>query len=331
MSNRLFTYKSMTKMQAHQPKWLYLLAAFVCLFGSLQAQQETKWSQYMFNRLVVNPAYAGTKEYLSVTALYRWQWVGFEGAPRVGSLSGHFAAGRNNQHGIGAFFITDQLGAETKTAFGLNYAFRIRLDNEKPHRRHLSFGLQLAGITHDLDQSKISTRQPNDPVFSSAIQTSFTPDFGAGAFYKSRRFYAGLSVAHLVEFDIKTRANMEDSKLRRHIFGTAGYDIPLTENDDWILTPSTMIRYVNNTHPQADLNVNLMMIQKFWIGAGYRTEDAVMLQAGFYPHRQLRIGYAFDLVTSKINHDGPTSHEIMVSFDFGDPQSRTRVVTPRYF
>lgn len=299
--------------------------------GSLFAQQETIYSQYMFNRLAVNPAYAGTKGLVSLTALYRMQWVNFDGTPRSFSLTGH-GASRNMKHGFGAMFMRDELGAQRNTLFGINYAYRIALDGKKtaPNRTFLSFGLQAAGYQYELDGSKVRTFQPDDPAFGSGTESMIVPDFGAGVFFNTSMFYAGLSVAHLTRPEINLLRGNEDNRLDRHVFFTTGIDLPLTSDRNYILTPSLFYRGVRSSDPQFDFNLNFMMIQKFWIGGGYRLDDAAVFMAGFYPTKQLRIGYSYDLTTSKLNAHQNGTHEIMVSFDFGNP-NKVRVVTPRYF
>jgi type IX secretion system PorP/SprF family membrane protein len=297
----------------------------------LHAQQETIYSQYMFNRLAVNPAYSGTKGLVSLTALYRMQWVNLDGSPRSFSFTGHGAT-RNMRHGFGAMFLRDNLGAQNSTLFGVNYAFRIPLDGRStsnPRRTFLSFGLQANGLQFELDGSKVRTFQSDDPAFGNGSESVIVPDLGAGVFFNTSMLYIGFSVAHLNEPEINLFRN-EDSRLDRHYFLTAGVDLPLTKDRSYLITPSIFYRVVRSADPQLDLNLNFMMVQTFWIGAGYRLDDAAVLMAGFYPLKQLRIGYSYDLTTSKLRSHQNGSHEIMISYDFGNP-NKVRVVTPRYF
>jgi len=312
-------------------KRIYQLIISVVLLSSVigyqtaAAQQESLYTQYMFNRLVVNPAYAGTKGVVSLTALYRHQWTGFDGAPRTFTISGHGAT-QNMRHGFGAFVSNDQHGVLRASTVGFDYAFRIPLNDDNTF---LSLGVQAAGIQYALTGAKTRTNDPNDPVFTATDQNVITPDVGMGVFFNTKKFYLGASIAHLAEFDINITGNNKEAHLYRHFFASAGYDFYLSQ--DVILTPSAFFRYVANAPAQVDLNANLMFIQKFWVGATYRTGDAVGFLAGFYPHKQFRIGYSYDLTVSNFrsaNSNG--SHEIMISFDFGDP-NKTRVVTPRYF
>lgn len=297
----------------------------------LRAQQETLYSQYMFNRLAVNPAYAGTKGLVSLTALYRMQWVNLDGSPRSFSFTGH-GASRNMRHGFGAMFLRDDLGAQRNTAFGVNYAFRIPLDGKSssgPRRTFLSFGLQANGLQFELDGNKVRTFQPDDPAFGNGSESVIVPDLGAGVFFNTSIFYVGFSVAHLNRPEVNLFRS-EDSRLERHYFLTTGVDLPLAKDRNYILTPSLFYRGVRSADPQLDFNLNFMMVQVFWIGAGYRLDDAAIFMAGFYPMKQLRIGYSYDLTTSTLHSHQNGSHEIMVSYDFGNP-NKVRVVTPRYF
>lgn len=302
-----------------------------------RAQQESLFSQYMFNRLVINPAYAGTKGHASFTTLYRHQWSDFEGAPRTFTLSGHGAL--NNRmsqdksrirHGIGGYGVFDSHGAFDNVAVGGNYAFGIPL---RQLDGWLSFGLQFSIISWQLNGSEIDTRDPNDPVFPETDEAATVPDLGAGVFFNTRKLYIGGSIAHLTESKLELTDVNEEAKLERHYFLTAGYDISLKKNDNLILTPSFFFRSDESSDSpyQLEFNANVMMIQRFWAGMGYRTDDAVIFMAGFYPFKQLRVGYAYDLnVNPDFNDYNDGSHEIMLSIDFGDP-NKTKVVTPRYF
>jgi type IX secretion system PorP/SprF family membrane protein len=320
----------MTSMKRH----ISLLVVLLVCFGwtDVFGQQESLFSQYMFNRLVINPAYAGTKGLVNVTALYRDQWVSWDGTPRTFTISGHGAVrkkdGTYSNHGIGMYAMGDERGALGTYGFGANYAFRIPLTVGS-----LAFGLQASALQWRLDGSKVNVRDANDPVFPSTTQTAWTPDFGAGAFFNTGKFYIGASVAHLVPFELDVTTTGK-SKLSPHYFLTSGYDISLDKENNWILTPSFFFRTVGvGPAPVVlDLNMNLMMIQTFWVGASYRTEDALAFLAGFYPTKQLRLGVAYDVTLSNLNKPSYTggSWEIMLSYDFGNP-NKTRIVTPRYF
>lgn len=314
-------------------KYLIVLTLLVLSVGKASAQQESLFSQYMFNRLVINPAYAGTKGMVNLTALYRTQWTGDVGTPRTFTISGHGANrlrnGEYGNHGFGAYMSTDQnFGFLQQNAFGLSYAYRIPLGFGS-----LSFGIKGEAIQWQIDGTKINTFVKDDPTFPNNVQNVIRPNFGAGVFFNTGKFYIGGSIANLTQPKMNMNSFIDDSKLSRHFYVTAGYDIPLDKEQNWILTPSFFFRNSVNTPVQMDLNMNLMMIQKFWVGATYRSgTDALAFLAGFYPCNRLRIGYSYDATLSRLNNPTYTggSHEIMLSYDFGNP-NKVRVVTPRYF
>ena len=322
----------------------FLAATLWMLFGvTAFGQQESIYSQYMFNRVVINPAYAGVKGYVSLTGLYRHQWSSFgkdnpdidrHVAPKTFAFSGHGAAFTKHptiSHGFGGFMTGDFVGNTQTFTGGASYAFRIELEEQM----FLSFGLQAGFIQWAIKGQDVRTYQPGDPVFPTNRETVTRPDFGAGVFFNTRRFYAGISVAHLVGFKMPVQFDASDAKLSRHYFANVGYDIRIKK--DFILTPSVFMRAAEASDVpfQMDLNLNLMMLQRFWIGAGFRwdTDPAandIILMAGFYPHEQLRIGYSFDWQLTKIQNYSSGTHEIMISFDFGNP-NKARIITPRYF
>ncbi|MCS7086453.1 MAG: type IX secretion system membrane protein PorP/SprF, partial [Bacteroidia bacterium] len=226
-------------------------AAWTAWSSSAMAQQESLYSQYMFNRLVINPAYAGVKGHLSFTGLFRTQWVNFnDRRPQTFVFSGHGAIGRSRDkvsHGLGGFIGVDRNGLLETTVGSLTYAFRIPVGN----RSFLSLGLSAGAQQWTLRGADIRTDQPGDPVFPDQTQTVWRPDVGAGAFLNTPVFYAGLSTAHLVEFDLPFTKSGEQAKISRHYFLTSGVDLRL--GNRVVLTPSVFFRYVARAPLQSDL------------------------------------------------------------------------------
>ncbi|MCS6904728.1 MAG: type IX secretion system membrane protein PorP/SprF [Bacteroidia bacterium] len=307
----------------------FLSAAYFLLKLEVRAQQESIYTQYMFNRLIVNPAYAGTKGVISFTALYRHQWADFPGAPRTFTASLHGATS-NMRHGLGLSFSNDIHGALRISLAGINYAFRIPIEE---NRTYLSLGLQAAGIQYALESNKLDFRNRADPLLSRAEENVLLPDVGTGIFFNTPQFYAGFSVAHLIENNINILEGGK-AKLARHYFLNAGYDISLDRyHNSIILTPSFLARVATNSPLQLDINLMIMLIQKFWAGVSYRTlksSDAISFMVGFYPFKLLRIGYGYDYALGDLRDYQNGTHEIMLSLDFGN-SNRAKVLTPRYF
>lgn len=324
-------------LRKYRPLIAVVFGAWILWASPAMAQQESLYSQYMFNRLVINPAYAGVKGHFSMTGLFRTQWVGFnDRRPRTFTVSGHGAIGRSRDkvsHGLGGFISGDRNGLLETYAGSLSYAFRIPVGN----RSFLSLGLSAGAQQWTLKGADIRTDQPGDPVFPTESQSVWRPDVGAGLFFNSSIFYAGFSTAHLVEFDLPFTKNAEKAKMARHYFLTSGVDLRL--GNRVVLTPSVFFRYAALAPIQSDLNLNLMVFEALWFGPGLRFDknnlNDVIFMAGFYPpiknFKYLRIGYAYDLHVAGLRSHQGGSHEIMLSLDFGSPNKPDRWITPRYF
>lgn len=306
-----------------------LLFISAILFGSsgVYAQQEMMLSQYMFNGLFLNPAYSGTHSYAEATGLYRAQWTGFDGAPRTQTfgVEGPIA---NEIMGLGLTFVNDQLGDTRQTQIFANWSYHLFLDAEGETR--LSFGLRagFSDYTANLTDTKVFDN--GDPVFSEDVANEFVPKFGAGIYIYNKMWYAGLSVPTVFAADKNVRFNINDVGDRYfepHTYLTAGYVFKLNEN--LVLKPSFLIKYLHNTPLQADINCNLLIKNTFWVGASFRSGDAIVGLLEYNIGNDFRVGYAYDFTTSQLNTYNNGSHEIMLSFKFGKDPIKTK--SPRYF
>ncbi len=304
-------------------------ALFLSMPTQGYAQQESVFTQYMFNRLAINPAYAGSKGVWDFNAMYRHQWVGFEGAPRTLNVSAHTGFG-GNRHGAGLVIINDMLGDYRQTAIAGNYAFRIKVRTGPGKYGFFSMGLQAAVLNHGIDINNIRANDELDPYLQNANNSAFTPDFSTGVMFNTSKWYLGASYVHLAPFAVKF-ANDEESTLDGHLMGTGGVDIRTSRtNRDFVISPSFFVRYVPvNQAFQFDVSTNFTFLERFWVGANYRYQDAVSVLAGVFPHERLRIGYSYDVVVSDLSPYQSGTHEITVGFHLGKQESR--VLTPRYF
>ncbi len=306
-----------------------LLFIAVILFGSsgLFAQQEMMLSQYMFNGLFLNPAYSGTHSYAEATGLYRAQWTGFEGAPRTQTF-GVEGPISNELMGLGLTFINDQLGDTRQTQVFANWSYHLFLDPEGETR--LSFGIRagFSDYTANLTDTKVFDN--GDPVFAEDVSNEFVPKFGAGVYLYDKMWYVGLSVPTIFAADKNVRFNINDVGDRYfepHTYLTAGYVFKLNEN--LVLKPSFLIKYLHDTPLQADINCNLLIKNTFWVGASFRSGDAVVGLLEYNIGNDFRVGYAYDFTTSQLNTYNNGSHEVMLSFKFGKDPIKTK--SPRYF
>ncbi len=306
-----------------------LLAGIVLVFGleSAYAQQEIMVSQYMFNGLFINPAYAGTHSYAEATALHRSQWTGFDGAPTTNTF-GIEGPISNEIMGLGLTFVNDQLGDTRQNEIFGNWSYHLFLDEEGKNR--LSFGLRAGFSAYSANLTDTKVFDNGDPVFAEDVSNEFVPKFGAGVYFYSKYWYAGLSVPTIYAADNNVRFNINDVGDRYfepHTYLTAGYVFKAGPNIR--IKPSFLIKYLNNTPLQADINCNLLFKNTFWIGASYRTGDSVIGLLEYNIGTNFRVGYAYDFTTSELNDYNNGSHEIMLSFKFAKDPIKTK--SPRYF
>lgn len=318
-------------------KHFYIFTAFFLFFvlagEKATAQQNARYSQYMFNGLLLNPAYAGSTGNANVSAFYRTQWVGLDGSPTSITLSGHGALGDGDQVGVGGFLEYDDIGLHNTWRIFGTYAYHLKIGNGK-----LGIGLQAGGSLFNADLSEAQTTATpgnDDPVFQNDL-SRFLPNFGVGLYYHTEYFYLGVSVPQLLTNNLKSNESSISLVGReyRHYFFTTGVVLELSES--FKVIPSALVKMVPvNSPTQVDLNVNLMIKDAFWIGSSIRLSEEVEPEsldflAGFQLKNGLRIGYAYDLTLTDLADFNSGSHEIGVGFDFGGDSDR-RIITPRYF
>jgi type IX secretion system PorP/SprF family membrane protein len=290
----------------------------------LYAQQDIMVSQYMFNGLLLNPAYAGSHPYLSATVLHRNQWVGLEGAPKT-SIFAIDGPINNEKMGLGLIVSNDHIGVTDQTDIYGNYSYHLPLGDGK-----LAFGLKggVSRYTYKVDQLVIWDN--NDQVFVGNRSTAWLPKFGAGIYYYTPKWYAGISVPSLIAHDPNNNFGSDVNNsgfVRRHYYAVSGYVFNI--NERFKLKPSVLLKYVKSAPLEADLNLHVMYRDQLWFGASYRTNDAISLMIEYQTNTRFRIGYAYDFTTSKVRTYSAGTHEIMLGYDFG--RDMIKVKTPRYF
>jgi type IX secretion system PorP/SprF family membrane protein len=296
---------------------LSLLLCFFLITG--WAQQQVMFTQYMFNGLAINPAYAGSHETISMTALARKQWVGLEGAPSTQTFSIHSPL-RKERFSLGLLFLHDKIGVTNQNGIYGSYAYRIPLNN----KGKLSFGLQGGYTFYNLQLSKVST---SDPAFGADIRLA-QPNVGFGTYYNTDRFYAGISVPQLIESVFEKDNPDSDSKLKRHYFATMGYVFDV--NPMLKLKPNMLIKAVSGAPVQFDLNVNALFRDVLWLGLSWRSFDSFDALVQFQINEQIQVAYSYDFATTtELARVNGGSHEIMVNYRF--TFTKTRIISPRYF
>ncbi|MFZ6051724.1 PorP/SprF family type IX secretion system membrane protein [Halocola ammonii] len=306
-------------------KKILLIATGICMAVALQAQQELQVSQYMFNGLFLNPAYAGSHEYFSASALHRSQWVNFDGAPstQLVSIDGPLA---DNKLGVGLIVSNDRIGITNQFEASANFAYHLETGAGK-----LSFGLRAGLSMYSADFNEIQNWDENDPVYQNGnIENQAIPKFGAGIYYYTDKFYAGVSVPTIIAADdnLIPEGSSQSSFFEEHFFLNAGY--VFETSGPIAIKPSFLAKYQQAAPMEFDINCNFYYNNFIGLGVGYRTGDAVVGMLDINITNQFRVGYAYDYTLSDINDFANGSHEIMLGFDFGkNVDIKTR--SPRYF
>ncbi len=299
-------------------KKLYIIIVFL-LALQLSAQQDPQYTQYMYNMNVINPAYAGSRENLSFGLLYRTQWVGIDDAPKTGTFFGHAPVGKNV--GLGLSFISDQIGPVKENNVYADFSYTLPLEGE--HK--LAFGLKAGATFHDIGLAGLNQLEPRDPLLKNVNTT--TPNIGAGAFYYSNNYYLALSVPNILNSVHLDEDGTKFGSETSHYFVTGGYVFQLSDNAK--LKPSFLVKSAFDAPTSFDVNINALFYEKFEIGASYRVEDSFSGLVNFAVTPSIRIGYAYDSITSDIKKYAPSSHEFMLLFDLNFSKKVSR--SPRYF
>jgi type IX secretion system PorP/SprF family membrane protein len=299
-----------------------LLALLLAMAGMVRAQQDPLYSQYMFNTLAFNPAYAGSADVLTVMALSRHQWVGFDGAPNTQTLLAHSPLKAANM-ALGFSLINDRIGPSHQTAFYGDYAYRIRTSEDT----RLSFGLRGGLNIYQADLASLSSVEV-DPA-SANISGKLLPNFGFGLFWHGPRYYAGLSIPKLVrnDYDAVDAGAVVTNVEVPHYFLMGGYVLDLDRGLKF--KPSFLLRVVSGAPASLDLNANFLLREKIWLGVMYRVANSFGLVGQYQINDQFRVGYAFDLTTTRMAAYNAGTHEIMLNYDLRFIQGKT--ISPRYF
>ena len=320
-----------TRQMAFNPSpwntaWLALLLTVPVLKPQkANAQQDPQFTQYMFNLLALNPAYAGSADRVSLKALSRQQWVGFEGAPTTQTLTVH-SPFLVQSLGLGGTVMRDEHGPVTQYGLIVDLSYRIFLAKDQK----LAFGLK-GGL--NLFQGQFAELHPleaNDQVFQQNVSTKTDPQFGFGMMWYSDRFYLGLSVPKLLRtefFDTDSLQLVSEPGQRAHYYLTGGYVFNLGTYTKF--KPTFLVKAVEGAPISFDLSANFLLYDKLWLGAMYRYSDAVGALVQYNLTDGLSVGYAYDYPLSPLRNYSGGSHEFMLGLEFGKAPKGIR--SPRYF
>lgn len=293
------------------------------------AQQDAQFTQYMYNSMIINPAYAGSRDQMSIFGIHRTQWVGLEGAPVTNNVSIHSPINNGNV-GLGLSILNDRIGPSDETDIGFNFSYKIKASEEYT----LSFGLKASVNLLNIDFTKLSQESyfNIDPSFQTNVDNKFSPNIGAGLFLYSGDSYVGLSIPNFIQtqhFDkgINRASTSNIATERLHYYLTAGHVYDLSSEVKF--KPSTIIKMTTGAPLQVDLSGNFMFNDKFVVGAAYRWSAAVSGLLGFQATESWFIGYGYDFETTQLSKYNSGSHEIFLRYEFFNKYDR--IVSPRFF
>ena len=301
-------------------KFTFLGLLILCV-NSIYSQQEAQYSQYMYNTISVNPAYAGSRNVLSVLALHRSQWVGFDGAPTTSTFSINTPIPETNL-GLGISAISDRIGPTEQNTFSGDISYTIRL-NEKTN---LSFGVKGTASFFSFDQYKVTPFQANDPKWRS-VSTRLSPNFGVGTFLHSDQYYLGVSIPNIKESNFYNDNDIAINSQRMNYYLIGGYVFDVSNSIKF--KPAVVSKIVTGAPVQLDLSGNAMFMNKFVLGAAYRWDAAVSGLAGFQVNDALFIGYSYDFDTTSLSRYNFGSHEVFIRYEF--VYKKDKLVSPRFF
>jgi len=286
------------------------------------SQQDSQYTQYMYNTMNINPAYAGQREVLSIFGLHRSQWVGIDGAPSTTTIAGHAPINDTNL-GVGILFENDRIGPSNQNKFVANLSYTIYASDYYK----LSFGLNSSLTNLKIDYTKLNIYDPNDVLYQNNLN-NFSPNFGTGVYLYSDYTYVSISVPKILETKhYKGGESFSTAKQKMHLYVMGGHVFEI--NPLLLFKPSLLVKVVQGVSPQVDLSANFLVNEKFTAGISYRFGSAISALAGFQVTEGLFVGYAYDRETSKITNYNSGSHEFFLRFEVFEYFDR--VVSPRFF
>lgn len=306
-----------TKIMKSIIVFFVLILTGIVSFG----QQDAQFTQYMYNTININPAYAGSRGFMSIFALHRTQWVGLDGAPVTNSFSVNTPIS-NSKIGVGISFINDRIGPTNENKISADVSYFIRTSENF----RLSFGLKATATIFNLDISRLNPVSQNDPQFQN-LNNSFTPNFGAGLYLHSEKTYIGISVPNFIESDKYDSNSVAMFKEKMNYYLIAGHVIDISENLKF--KPTLLTKIVEGAPLQVDVSGNFLINNKFVLGGAYRWSAAFSAMAGFQISEGIFVGYGYDKETTNLANYNSGSHEIFLRFELS--RAYNKITSPRFF
>ncbi len=299
------------------------LFSIVMMFTAIvsYAQQDAQYTQYMYNTINVNPAYAGSRGALSIFALHRTQWVGLDGAPVTNTVSLNTPF-NNSKLGLGVSIVNDEIGPSTNNSISADISYYIPVSESCK----LSFGVKGTANIFDIDVTKLNPGDQTDPAFQN-MDNEFSPNIGAGLYLHSQKGYLGFSIPNFIETNAYNDNDVAVYKEKINYYLIGGYVFDL--NSAIKFKPTFMAKMTDGAPLQLDVSGNFMFNEKFTVGLAYRWSASVSAMVGFQITDGLYLGYAYDFETTELDNYNSGSHEIFLRFEMFKKNSK--MVTPRFF
>lgn len=300
-----------------------LLLLMLTMIGMTKSygQQEAQFTQYMYNTISVNPAYAGSRDVLSIFGLYRTQWIGLDGAPKTATFS--LNSPISDRIGLGISVVNDKIGPSDENNIAADLSYNIQTsDNYR-----LYFGIKGSANILNVDYTKLDTYNSSDVRFQNNVDNKFSPNIGAGLYLQSEKAYVGLSVPYFLETKHYNHSTFSQAKEKMHYYLMGGYVFDLSSSVKF--KPAALVKMAPGAPLQADLSANFLFNEKLTLGAAYRWDAAFSGMIGFQITPGLLAGYAYDLDTTKLGNYNSGSHEVFLRFEVF--KNNQPVSNPRFF
>lgn len=285
------------------------------------AQQDAQYTQYMYNTININPAYAGSRGVMSIFGLHRTQWVGLDGAPTTNAFSINTPINNSNL-GLGVSFVNDKIGPTSDNTISADLSYTIQTSEEFK----LSFGIKASGNLFNLDVNRLNPADANDPNLQN-FDNEFSPNFGAGIYLHSDKMYFGLSVPNFLQDSKYNDNEVAVFQERMNFYAIGGYVFDISPSVKF--KPAFLTKVVTGSPLQVDASANFLFFDKLMLGAAYRWDAAVSALAGFQVTDGLFIGYSYDRETTQLRNYNSGSHEVFLRFELFNKVSK--LVSPRFF